>query len=176
MPYQTPPPSATATSTCSRPSRSRATGSPSSSTRPGSAPRSCSGSRRELRQFESVFLTAADEPDVFGARVFTVEEELPFAGHPALGAAAVLHKARAPDGDAKSFVLAFPAGRVRLDSARVGRGAYHVAMDQGEQAFRQTLGEDERTRPSTRWGWGRPTSRPVSRWRWRRPGSPSSCP
>ena len=99
---------------------------------------------QELRQFESVFLTAADEPGVFGARVFTAEEELPFAGHPALGAAAVLHEARAPDGDAASFVLAFPVGRVRLDSARVGRGAYHVAMDQGRPAFRRTLGEAER--------------------------------
>ena len=36
---------------------------------------------QELRQFESIFLTATAESGVFGARVFTVEEELPFAGH-----------------------------------------------------------------------------------------------
>jgi PhzF family phenazine biosynthesis protein len=34
---------------------------------------------QELRQFESIFLAATAEPSVFDARVFTVEEELPFA-------------------------------------------------------------------------------------------------
>jgi PhzF family phenazine biosynthesis protein len=44
----------------------------------------------ELRQFETIFLVAEAQPRTFHARVFTMEEELPFAGHPSLGAAAVL--------------------------------------------------------------------------------------
>jgi len=47
---------------------------------------------REVRQFETVFLT---EVDLAGGsarlRIFTEDEELDFAGHPVVGAAAVLH-------------------------------------------------------------------------------------
>src|SRR5215217_2864455 len=47
---------------------------------------------RELRQFETVFVSAVDlAARTATLRVFTEEEELPFAGHPVLGAAAVLH-------------------------------------------------------------------------------------
>jgi predicted PhzF superfamily epimerase YddE/YHI9 len=45
---------------------------------------------KEMRQFESIFLTRI-RGRVVRARVFTAEEELDFAGHPVLGAAAVLH-------------------------------------------------------------------------------------
>src|SRR5690348_5917946 len=98
---------------------------------------------QELRQFESIFLGATAEPGVFDARVFTVEEELPFAGHPALGAGAVLHEVQAPGYDAATFVLALPAGQVRLDSERIGQGAYRVAMEQGRPTFGRMLREDE---------------------------------
>ena len=98
---------------------------------------------QELRQFESIFLAATAETGVFDARVFTVEEELPFAGHPALGAGAVVHEVQAPGIDAATFVLALPAGRVRLDSERLGPGAYRVAMEQGRPAFGRMLREDE---------------------------------
>lgn len=98
---------------------------------------------QELRQFESIFLTATAEPSVFDARVFTVEEELPFAGHPALGAGAVVHEAQAPGIDAATFVLALPAGRVRLDSERIRPGAYRVTMEQGRPTFGRTLRKDE---------------------------------
>ena len=47
---------------------------------------------REMRQFESIFLVTTADPRVVRARVFTMEEELDFAGHPVLGAAAVLHE------------------------------------------------------------------------------------
>jgi len=47
---------------------------------------------REMRQFESIFLSAVDlSGRQATARIFTVDEELTFAGHPVLGAAAVLH-------------------------------------------------------------------------------------
>jgi PhzF family phenazine biosynthesis protein len=98
---------------------------------------------QELRQFESIFLAATADPCVFDARVFTVEEELPFAGHPALGAGAVIHEMQAPGSDRATFVFALPAGQVRLDSERMGQGAYRVAMAQGRPTFGRVLREDE---------------------------------
>ena len=46
---------------------------------------------REFKQFETIFLKKI-RSDVYVAKIFTVEEELEFAGHPILGAAAVIHK------------------------------------------------------------------------------------
>ena len=48
---------------------------------------------QELRQFETIFLFDAVDGGA-EARIFTPEEELGFAGHPVLGAAAVLHAGR----------------------------------------------------------------------------------
>jgi len=44
---------------------------------------------REFRQFETIFLVRRGDA-AFDARIFTVEEELDFAGHPILGAAAAV--------------------------------------------------------------------------------------
>ena len=60
---------------------------------------------REMRQFESIFLSDCSASGA-AARVFTVDEELPFAGHPVLGAAAVLHRTQAPN-----------SRRLRVDAA-----------------------------------------------------------
>ena len=46
---------------------------------------------REMRQFETIFLTRTESDSRINARIFTMEEELPFAGHPVIGAAALLH-------------------------------------------------------------------------------------
>jgi trans-2,3-dihydro-3-hydroxyanthranilate isomerase len=47
---------------------------------------------REVREFETAFLAAVDLPGRSARlRIFTEDEELDFAGHPVLGAAAVLH-------------------------------------------------------------------------------------
>ena len=45
----------------------------------------------EFKQFETIFLHKL-QADVYEAKIFTVEEELDFAGHPILGAAAIIHK------------------------------------------------------------------------------------
>ncbi|MGQ7815681.1 PhzF family phenazine biosynthesis protein [Metapseudomonas furukawaii] len=92
---------------------------------------------RELRQFESIFLTPLDSPDAFTARVFTVEEELPFAGHPILGAAALLHHLHARAEEA-SWRLELPEKQVQIDTRRDGTGFY-AEMDQGVAAFGQVL-------------------------------------
>lgn len=47
---------------------------------------------QELRHFETIFLQPTDDPHTVGARIFDLFTELPFAGHPIIGAAAVLHQ------------------------------------------------------------------------------------
>jgi trans-2,3-dihydro-3-hydroxyanthranilate isomerase len=39
---------------------------------------------QEMRQFESIFLQARATGSAYDARIFTMEEELGFAGHPVL--------------------------------------------------------------------------------------------
>lgn len=46
---------------------------------------------REMKQYETIFLVPQSH-DRFAARIFTVEEELPFAGHPLLGATAAVSR------------------------------------------------------------------------------------
>lgn len=46
---------------------------------------------KEFKQFETIFLKQIGEKH-FRARIFTVEEELAFAGHPVLGAIASIHE------------------------------------------------------------------------------------
>jgi trans-2,3-dihydro-3-hydroxyanthranilate isomerase len=49
------------------------------------------GITQEMRHFESIFLEPTDIADTVRARVYDLFEELPFAGHPVIGAAVVLH-------------------------------------------------------------------------------------
>ena len=94
----------------------------------------------ELRQFETIFLVPSGERDRFDARVFTMEEELPFAGHPSLGGAAVLHER--VGGDSYECRLNLPAASIVLTSRRSGEG-YRVAMHQGVPQFGATIGVSE---------------------------------
>jgi len=84
---------------------------------------------QEMRQFESIFLSAVS-PTGATARVFTVEEELPFAGHPVLGAAAVLHRTQAAEAAACSWTVRVPHGPVVVKT-RQRDGHYLCEMNQG---------------------------------------------
>lgn len=102
------------------------------------------GLTQEMRQFESIFLSATSVPRAFGARIFTMEEELDFAGHPVLGAACVLHERLAAASEEESWELELNAKTVGVRTAR--RGArYRAVMDQGSPTFgRELRGEDQR--------------------------------
>lgn len=93
---------------------------------------------RELRQFESIFLAPGAEADLFSARIFTLEEELPFAGHPLLGAAALLHHLHART-DSATWRLRLGERDVPLTTRRQAGGGYHAEMDQGPARFGQEL-------------------------------------
>ena len=92
---------------------------------------------RELRQFESIFLLPGGDPLVQAARIFTLEEELPFAGHPILGAAALLHHLQGQTTEAE-WTLQLAAKSVRLLTRRQERGFY-AQMDQGAAEFTAQL-------------------------------------
>ena len=68
---------------------------------------------QELRHFEAIFLEATDEPATVRARIFDLFSELPFAGHPIIGAAAVLHH-RSQRTDAQTWRFELPSKTVEV--------------------------------------------------------------
>ena len=64
---------------------------------------------QELRQFETIFVEEPHDDVGVEARIFTVEEELPFAGHPVIGAAAALHERLASDEGERQWHSKSPA-------------------------------------------------------------------
>lgn len=97
---------------------------------------------QELRQFESIFLFPSASLDTYAARIFTVDEELPFAGHPVLGAAALLHHLH-QRGEEERWTLQLPAKDVRVATRRRGAG-FHAEMNQGNADFGAVLDEEAR--------------------------------
>jgi PhzF family phenazine biosynthesis protein len=92
---------------------------------------------QEFKQFETVFLRRTEEK-LFRARIFTVEEELDFAGHPILGAAAAIHKNYFPDEN--SISVTFELNNKRLQSESVKRNGYfQSSMNQGTPEFLWTV-------------------------------------
>lgn len=88
---------------------------------------------QELKQFESIFLRKIDA-NVFGARIFTVEEELDFAGHPIIGAAAVLHERYFTDDRSADIQLVLNNKQVYVTSEKED-GSYRCCMNQGKAEF-----------------------------------------
>lgn len=88
---------------------------------------------QELRQFETIFLQRTATPGLVRARVFDLFEELPFAGHPIIGAAATLQHLAAPDfGGMWTFDL---SGReVTVEVERTAQG-YSGLLDQGAPEY-----------------------------------------
>ncbi len=90
---------------------------------------------REVRQFETAFLTGVDLPGRSArVRIFTEDEELDFAGHPVLGAAAVLHTLLSAPEAEESWALAVAQRRVETRT-RGATGWVDAAMDQGVPQF-----------------------------------------
>lgn len=96
---------------------------------------------REMLQMESIFLSKIDSNGAT-ARIFTIQGELPYAGHPALGAAAVLHRTLAPNLDEGRWCLRLPLRSVYVTTRRSG-AAIFTEMDQGVAAFGPPLSAAE---------------------------------
>lgn len=85
---------------------------------------------QEMRQFESIFLSATDQPDQYLARVFTMEEELGFAGHPVLGAACVLHYLHIQNCQSAKWKFILPTKTVQVVTEECST-RYIATMNQG---------------------------------------------
>ncbi|MES2941933.1 MAG: PhzF family phenazine biosynthesis protein [Pseudomonadota bacterium] len=92
---------------------------------------------QEMKHFESIFLS-----DISGstatARIFTVEEELPFAGHPVLGAAAVLHRCMTPEASEQDWLMRLAAGDIPVKTQKLGKH-FVATMNQGAAIFGQQV-------------------------------------
>ena len=98
---------------------------------------------REFRHFESIFLWPTAAGSRWRARVFDLEGELDFAGHPVLGAAAVLHD-RAGGDATRQWTIELSAKTVTVQTARDrtardrtprdGTG-FRATLDQGRPGY-----------------------------------------
>src|SRR5947209_10797403 len=89
---------------------------------------------QEMRQFESIFLHVDPSSSLVRASIFTMEEELDFAGHPVLGAACVLHEQLAGNPQQADWRFHLKAGMVAVTTQRQPDG-YRATMDQGRPIF-----------------------------------------
>jgi len=87
----------------------------------------------EMRHFEAIFLEQTSQPATVDARIFDLFEELPFAGHPVIGAAAVMHKRSGADG-AQNWRFQLPGKTVEI-TTEVTAGRYSGLLDQGAPQF-----------------------------------------
>lgn len=97
---------------------------------------------QEFKQFETIFLTRIDE-NLFQARIFTIEEELDFAGHPILGAAAVIHQYYFKDEQQQAILFQLKNKQVTTYSKKEN-SYYDVQMNQGKPEFICEVPEDNK--------------------------------
>ncbi|GAA3227848.1 PhzF family phenazine biosynthesis protein [Nonomuraea helvata] len=99
---------------------------------------------QELRHFETIFVRRSG--DAIQARVFDLIEELDFAGHPVLGAAAVLHDLDAPTAERyRAWTITLPAGTVSVSTRRSapGRVAALLETERPELVARPPAGDQD---------------------------------
>jgi trans-2,3-dihydro-3-hydroxyanthranilate isomerase len=89
---------------------------------------------QEMRQFESIFLEVQSQSSLVRASIFTMEEELDFAGHPILGAACVLHEQMAQNWQRAEWQFQLKAGIIPVTTQKQ-KGWYRATMDQGTPTF-----------------------------------------
>jgi len=88
---------------------------------------------QELRHFEAIYLRPTDDPGTVRARIFDLFEELSFAGHPIIGAAAVLHR-RSGARSEQSWRFQLPGKTVDITTEATAAG-YTGLLDQGPAEF-----------------------------------------
>lgn len=92
---------------------------------------------QEFKQFETIFLKQTGEKR-FRARIFTMEEELDFAGHPILGAMAAIHEKLYAE--VQNVTAFFELNNKTLQAESVKMESYFQAtMNQGAPGFLGTV-------------------------------------
>ena len=92
----------------------------------------------ELRQFESIFLNQDGPQRHWRARIFDLFEELDFAGHPVIGAAAVLHHLHDGDNVNGTCTVELASGSLTVKTERRGPDTFHAVLPDMSASF---LGE-----------------------------------
>lgn len=92
---------------------------------------------QEFKQFETIFLRQTGEKR-FRARIFTVEEELDFAGHPILGAMAVIHEKLYEEKQSTTAVFELNNKTLQAESVKM-EGYFQATMNQGAPEFLGTV-------------------------------------
>jgi PhzF family phenazine biosynthesis protein len=95
---------------------------------------------QEFRQFETIYLFTENHQEI-KARIFTVQEELDFAGHPLLGAAAVMHSFDELN-DQVNVNISLKDRIITLSSKRLN-DYYNISMNQGiaQEIYNLTISE-----------------------------------
>lgn len=94
---------------------------------------------QELKQFETVFVLPKNNGS-FPIRIFTVQEEIPFAGHPVIGAVAVIHDLFYTSDNDKEISIIFQQTQKKLTiNSCKKKNFYSVEMNQGKADFLYTL-------------------------------------
>ncbi|MBF2709864.1 PhzF family phenazine biosynthesis protein [Flavobacterium soyangense] len=88
---------------------------------------------QEMRQFESIFLKQINE-NTFRAYIFTMEEELDFAGHPLIGAAAILHDLFTKSVAKSNWIIELNEKSVAIETIKYDT-YYSAQMNQGKAEF-----------------------------------------
>lgn len=95
---------------------------------------------QELRQYETIFLFDVAK-DGAEARIFTPEEELDFAGHPVLGAAAVIHSQAPSEGESRTWTIRLRGRPLSVMTVARPSGIIEAEMDQGAAVLSPPLPE-----------------------------------
>jgi trans-2,3-dihydro-3-hydroxyanthranilate isomerase len=96
---------------------------------------------REMRQFESIFFYKTG-PNTFRAFIFTMEEELDFAGHPIIGAAAMMHDLYSPEKEQDTWTIQLNAKPVEVITFKKDN-FYSAKMNQGTPEFGVILTDED---------------------------------
>lgn len=92
---------------------------------------------QEMRQFESIFLHQTNSKS-FRAHIFTMEEELDFAGHPILGASMILHELYANNKNSANWNIRLNIKTVNVKTTKQN-GYYTAEMNQGKPEYLNVL-------------------------------------
>lgn len=96
---------------------------------------------QEMRQFESLFFYQIDSRN-YRAFIFTIEEELDFAGHPLLGLASLIHSEYSKEKSKNKINIELNEKTVEIETTKEN-GFYSASMNQGIPEFIHSLNETE---------------------------------
>lgn len=105
----------------------------------------------EMRQFELIAVDLQPQAGRVLARIFTAQEELPFAGHPVIGAAAALHERYTVNETSRSWVFVIGGREIAAGSRRTER-YYEADMNQGSPVLGSPLADQDAIRFATALG------------------------